>query len=82
MKERPTLRGRGNSWTVFVPGDGIGLGYSGKTPGEAMAAALLAGGLDPQYCRTCAGIGASPNWNGKPPLLPCDACHGTKAAVR
>lgn len=80
MKERPTLHGKGKSWTVFVPGDGIGLGYSGKTPGEAMAAARQAEGLDPQWCRTCAGIGASTSWSGEPPLVPCEACNGTRAA--
>lgn len=55
------------------------MGYSGKTPGEAIAAALREAELDPQWCRTCAGIGASLSWSGEPPLLPCEACNGTKA---
>jgi len=79
MKEAPRLNRSGrSSWWVFLPGNIVA--YGGETPGEAMAKAAQSEDLDPQWCRTCAGIGASLSWSGEPPLAPCEACNGTRAA--
>ena len=64
------------SFTVYVYDEsGVGVGYDGKSPAEAIASAAQATGAD--WCGQCSGTGYSRRWEGQGRPVPCELCHGT-----
>lgn len=74
--KRPKLLSRfDGSWYVSIPvEDELTDVFRGATPAKAIEAALSH--VDSSWCRTCAGTGVEPNWDGTGPRPGCVACGG------
>lgn len=81
MKRPKLLHRFDGTWYVSVPiANELADIFRGLTPAEAIAEALPK--IDTVWCRTCAGTGVSPHWDGTGLTPNCSACGGNRRSTR